>query len=220
MRLDLHNHTRYSLDSRVNPVDLVAHARRAGLDGIAVTDHNAVRGVGEAEAAAGTDFVVIPAIEVSTESGHVLGYGVREVVPRDLSVEETVDRIIALGGVPVAAHPYRFWSGLGEVAILGAPFVAYETHNSRTLRGANDRAGSLARSRKVGETGGSDSHFLDEIGRAVTVVDAGSLRVEDVLQRLGQGRTAAQGINRGAAATVRYVSKCVGEWILRGMRRI
>lgn len=220
MRLDLHNHTRYSPDSRVHPADLVAQAREARLDGIAVTDHNAVGGVRAAEEAAGADFAVIPAIEVSTESGHVLGYGLREVVPRDRSVEETVDRIIALGGVPVAAHPYRFWSGLGEDAIQDAPFVAYETQNSRTLRGANVRAGTLARSRKVGETGGSDSHFLDEVGRAVTVVDGGPLRVEDILQRLGQGRTAAQGIDRGASATVRYVSKSVGEWILRGMRRI
>jgi len=46
------------------------------------------------------------------------------------------------------------------------------------------------------------------------------LRLDDVLQLLSQGRTLAQGRNRGSAATVRYVSKAVGEWILRGMRRI
>ena len=220
MRLDLHNHTRFSPDSRVSPKDLVARARRAGLDGIAVTDHNAVEGIREAEVAAGRDFIVIPAIEVSARSGHVLGYGVRQVVPRDLSVGETVERIVALGGVPVAAHPYRFWSGLGEEAAVGAPFAAYETQNSRTLRRGNVRAGALARTRKVGQTGGSDSHFVDEVGRAVTVVDGGILRADEIVQVLGQGRTAAQGIDRGTSATVRYVSKCVGEWILRGMRRI
>jgi len=220
MILDLHNHTYHSPDSRVAPEELVTRGRRSGLGGIAISDHNSVGGIRAAESAAGKDFVVIPAIEVSTRSGHVLGYGVRQVVPRDLSVAETAERIVALGGVPVAAHPYRFWSGLGEKAVLEAPFPAWETLNGRTLRRANARAAATASARKVGETGGSDSHFLDEVARAVTVVEGGMLPLDDVLQALGQGRTAAQGMNRGAAATVRYVSKCVGEWILRGMRRI
>src|SRR5207249_11595331 len=100
------------------------------------------------------------------------------------------------------------------------PAPAYEPCNAPTLRLANTRAHALPRNRNLGETGGSDSPFLDEVAKAVTAVDAGALRVDDVLQLLSQGRTSAQGTNRGAAATVRYVSKAVGEWILRGMRRI
>ncbi|HKW42895.1 MAG TPA: PHP domain-containing protein [Thermoplasmata archaeon] len=220
MILDLHNHTRYSPDSRVAPSDLVATARRIGLGGIAITDHNSVGGIREAEEAAGRDFLVIPAVEVSTASGHVLAYGVREALPRDRSVAETVEAITALGGIAVAAHPYRFWSGLGETAIEGVPFLAYETCNGRTLRGGNIRARTLARSRKVGETGGSDSHFLDEIAKAVTAIDAGAIRVDDALQHLAQRKTRAQGVDRDAAATMRYVTKCVGQWMMRGMRRI
>jgi len=220
MHLDLHNHTQYSPDSRVLPAHLVARAKALRLAGVAVSDHNAVGGIPAAEAVAGPDFLVIPAIEVSTKSGHVLAYGVREVVPRDLTVTETVERIVALGGVAVAAHPFRFWSGLGETAVLGAPFAAYETVNARTLRGGNVRAQALARDRGMGQTGGSDSHFLDEVAHAVTVIGAGMLRADDVVQILGAGKTSAQGRNRGATATVRYVTKAVGEWIVRGMRRI
>src|SRR3989442_10304610 len=220
MLLDLHNHTQYSPDSRVPPGQLVAVAQRMGLAGIAITDHNAVGGIRVAEAAASDGFLVIPAIEVSTEAGHVLGYGIRDPVPRDLSVAETADRIVALGGVPVAAHPFRFWSGLGPAAVGQASFPAYETCNGRTLRRGNVRARALARERKLGETGGSDSHFLDEVAKAVTAVDAGALRVDDVLQLLAQGHTSAQGLDRGPAATARYVTKAVGEWMLRGMRRI
>lgn len=218
--LDLHNHTRYSPDSRVAPKDLVARARHSGLAGIAITDHNEVRGIREAEVAAGRDFLVIPGIEVSTRSGHVLAYGVRDIIPRDLSVGDTVHRIVALGGVAVAAHPYRFWSGLGSEALFEARFPAYETCNARTLRGGNARAEATARAQKAGETGGSDSHFLDEVARAVTVIDGGALRADDVVQALGQGRTTAGGTSRGVDATVRYVTKCVGQWIVRGMRRI
>lgn len=218
--LDLHNHTRYSPDSHVPPADLVALAQRIGLGGIAITDHNAVDGIREAREAAKGDFLVIPAIEVSTRSGHVLGYGVREVIPRDRSVRETVDRIVAAGGVAVAAHPYRFWSGLGEEGAAEASFPAYETCNGRTLRRGNERARARARTLKIGETGGSDSHFLHEVAKAVTAINVGALRLDDVLQMLGSRRTTAQGTDRGATATVRYVTKAVSEWMLRGMRRI
>ena len=220
MRLDLHNHTRYSPDSRVAPADLVRVAREAGLDGVAITDHNSVGGIREAEEAAGTEFIVIPGLEISTKSGHVLAYGVREVVPRDLGVAETVRRIEAIGGVAVAAHPYRFWSGLGEAALSEASFVAYETCNARTLRRGNERARALALARKAGQTGGSDSHFLDEVGRAITTLDSGIVRPEDVVELLEARKTLAEGRSRGASATVRYVTKAVGEWIFRGMRRI
>src|SRR2546428_2090580 len=109
MLLDLHNHTRYSPDSRVEPAALVELARKIRLAGIAITDHNSVGGIAAAEQAAGRDFLVIPAGGVSTASGHVLGDGIREIVPRGLFVLETAERLVALGGDPLAAHPFRFW---------------------------------------------------------------------------------------------------------------
>ena len=220
MLLDLHNHTRYSPDSRVSPAELVAVARRIGLGGLAITDHNAIAGVKVAQEAAEEGFLVLPGTEVSTAAGHVLAYGVDEVIPRDLSVAETFERITALGGVAVAAHPFRFWSGLGTEALGEARFPAYETSNARTLRRGNRRARDRAREAKVGETGGSDSHFLDEIARGVTAVDSRVRTPDDVIQLIGQGKTRAQGFDRGVGGTLRYVPKAVGEWIGRGMKRI
>src|SRR5207237_10559393 len=90
MRLDLHNHTQHSPDSRVSPADLVARARQVGLDGTAITDHNSVAGLREAEGAA-VDLTVIPGTEISTRPGHVKADGVRAPVRRDLSVLDTVE---------------------------------------------------------------------------------------------------------------------------------
>ncbi len=220
MRLDLHSHSRYSPDSRLDPVEIVKVAKSRGLDGIAITDHNAVRGAADAwEYGRGVGILVVRGTEVSTKEGHVLAYGVKETIPRDLSPRETVERIVALGGVPVAAHPYRFWSGLGEEATVSVPFAAYEVRNARTLRRGNARASALAAAKGIAGIGGSDAHFLEEIGRAVTIVDGVSTE-EEVLEALRKGRVRAEGVDRGAAATVRYVTKCVGQWIRRGMRRI
>lgn len=221
VRLDLHSHSRHSPDSRLDPVELVKRARSLGLDGIAVTDHNSLGGGRAAyEHARGMkDFLVLRGMEVSAVFGHVLAYGVREEVPRGLTTVETAERVIALGGVAVAAHPYRFWSGLGEPETVAAKFAAYEVQNARTLRRGNARAKALAARMGVGTTGGSDAHFLHEVGRAVTVVESASTE-DEVLDAIRRGRTRVEGRDRGAAATMRYVTKCVGEWILRGMKRI
>lgn len=77
-QMDLHIHTTFS-DGDMTPEEMVAEARKAGLAGIAITDHDEIEGVRAAQvAAAGTDFLVIPGVELSTSDGkndiHILGY--------------------------------------------------------------------------------------------------------------------------------------------------
>ncbi len=222
MRLDMHTHSMHSPDSRLDPRDIVRRARGLGLDGIALTDHNATEGAAKARdyAMEFPGFVVVRAVEVSTREGHVLGFGVSEAIPRDLPPGETVERIIAQGGVAVAAHPYRFWSGLGEKATLGTDFPLYEIQNARTSRRGNGKATELALEGGKGGTGGSDGHFLDEIGRAFTVFEERLRREDDILQALASRRTKVDGDSRGPRATMRYVPKSVIEWMGRGFRKI
>lgn len=79
MRADLHVHSIAS-DGTLTPEALVRRAIEAGLDVLALADHDSVEGVGEAlRAAEGTDLTVVPAVELSAASGdgrdiHVLGY--------------------------------------------------------------------------------------------------------------------------------------------------
>ncbi len=75
---DLHTHSRHS-DGRWRPAEVVAGAARAGLHGVALTDHDTTAGWSEARAAAaahGIEF--IPGVELSAEererSVHLLGY--------------------------------------------------------------------------------------------------------------------------------------------------
>jgi predicted metal-dependent phosphoesterase TrpH len=77
-RVDLHIHTTFS-DGDMTPEEMVADAQKAGLAGIAITDHDEVEGVRAArEAAAGSDFIIVPGVELSTSDGkndiHILGY--------------------------------------------------------------------------------------------------------------------------------------------------
>ncbi len=191
------------------------------LHGISVTDHNTLRGSRRAsELAKGDEMIVVRGVEISSVEGHILAYGLDDDVPQGLTARETVERIVDLGGLAVAAHPYRLWSGLKEKVIRESDFQAVEFPNARSVRGHNQRAEGLAHELGLPATGGSDAHRLADLGRALLLVPEGLESEEDVLSALhkGEGRTA--GSSRGPSRTLRYVAKAVGEWVLRGFRRI
>lgn len=78
MRFDLHTHSTVS-DGTESPAHVVAEAARAGLSGLALTDHDTFAGWDEARAAAlqhGVGF--IPGMEVTSQTGwasvHMLSY--------------------------------------------------------------------------------------------------------------------------------------------------
>ena len=110
VKVDLHVHTVYSPDSLITPEDLVYYAKKAGLNAVAVTDHNRVEGALKI-AKEITDLLIIPGIEVSSGNGHIVGLNVREVIPKHLAAEETVERIHAAGGIAIACHPYALLKG-------------------------------------------------------------------------------------------------------------
>jgi predicted metal-dependent phosphoesterase TrpH len=76
-RLDLHIHTTFS-DGDMTPEAVVAEAKRLGLAGVAITDHDEVAGVDAALQVAGDGFEVVSGVELSTSDGktdiHILGY--------------------------------------------------------------------------------------------------------------------------------------------------
>lgn len=113
MKIDLHLHTNAS-DGALDPAELVTRAAGAGLDLIAVSDHDTTAGVAPAVAAArDLDIRVIPAIEISASHGdrdiHILGYLVDPDAPviaehsaqararRDVRIREMIRRLDELG---------------------------------------------------------------------------------------------------------------------------
>jgi len=80
MLIDLHSHTTCS-DGRNPPAELVRLARAAGIDVLAVTDHDTTAGIREAVREGKRVGVrVVPGIEISsrlgTEDVHILGIGI------------------------------------------------------------------------------------------------------------------------------------------------
>lgn len=108
MVFDLHIHTRIgSGDSSIEYEDLVYWARQAGLDGICITEHgNKKTGVAE-QLSRKYDFLVLEGMEMGTELGDILIFGIDEL-PRSLYRFEDIRRFVTkAGGVMFIAHPFR-----------------------------------------------------------------------------------------------------------------
>jgi predicted metal-dependent phosphoesterase TrpH/predicted ATP-grasp superfamily ATP-dependent carboligase len=111
--LDLHTHSNYSHDGVSTPREIIAAALAAGLDGVAICDHNIFRAYDEAKALAPEGFVVIPGVEYSTDFGHVLAlfvsgiYNVKYGERGLCSLSELRAAADADGALLVAAHPFR-----------------------------------------------------------------------------------------------------------------
>lgn len=220
MRIDLHVHSNHSRDGTASPADIVRMCKRLGVGGVAITDHNAVAGVAEAQAVGRAEGVlVVPGTEVSSTEGHVLAYGVREVVPRGLSASETVDRIRSVGGVAVAAHPVRFPSGMGLEVAAGVGFDAIEVLNGGSSRRANRSAARLAERLGRPVTAGSDAHRLAEVGRSCTVID-GAFTEDQVLDAIRKGSTRVDGRSRTVVEGAVYSVETLVGWISGGMGRL
>lgn len=199
LSVELHAHSALSHDGR-DPVDLLLEqASAVDLDAIAITDHDEIDASLEAaELAPEYGLIGIPAIEISSAAGHVLGIGVNERVPAGLPYGETIARIHELGGIAVIPHPFQSSRhGVGAKVPRDdlARADAIEIYNSRLLTGrANRKAERFARSRGLPMTAGSDAHVGEMVGQAVTRVGTrGERSVGAILQGIREGRTTVDG---------------------------
>jgi predicted metal-dependent phosphoesterase TrpH len=171
LKIDLHVHTIYSSDSSITPKQLVFYAKKRGLDGVAVTDHDKLDS--SLKICRETDFLVLPGMEISSADGHIVALNVHENIPKGLRSEETVTRIHEAGGIAIACHPITLFKGsLGKH--VTSDFDAIEVINSSAFpfRYSRKRSEEIASRLGIARVAGTDAHFAPEIGYAFTLIDA------------------------------------------------
>ncbi len=195
MILDPHIHSVYSGDATQTPTEIVKRAREIGLDAIAVADHNTMKGsqIAIEEAKDISDFLVIPAMEVSTNKGHIVALGITQEVEKGHSPERTIEEIRSQGGIAIVPHPFvRYREGLCDY-VKDLDIDAIETLNSRYIFGySNWRAKNLAIKKEIPQIGASDAHFLGSIGSCVTELEA-DFSTDSVIKAILSGKTNVYG---------------------------
>ncbi|RJQ77938.1 MAG: PHP domain-containing protein [Desulfobacteraceae bacterium] len=174
-RIDLHIHTTLGGDSAIRPAEVVAQARRMGLDGVCITEHHAYDLSRPFEGiAARENFPIFRGLEYRAAEGHLLIYGVRagksDFLP-GLPMQTVLDWVNQRGGVAIPAHPYQnglIGCALGDRVLALQGLVALETLNGSVSADDNRYAHEAAGRLGVKGIGGSDAHGIQALGRAYT----------------------------------------------------
>jgi predicted metal-dependent phosphoesterase TrpH len=186
--VDMHFHTQYSLDASSRIPAVIKKAKRKGI-GLAITDHNAIKGV-QAAFKEKKDVLIIPGIEVTCRNGnHVLVYfyskgdleefftkklkpSMKNPFSTTLSPKALFDAAEDYSSVLCAPHPYApgpfsvMKTGMSEGLQKRLDLV--EGLNSFNFRKFNLAAVYWASRIGKSMTGGSDGHSTFELGKALT----------------------------------------------------
>lgn len=201
---DPHCHTTAS-DGMVSPAELVTAARTAGIDLIAITDHDTMANADEVSERGGeAGLAVVKGMEVTTAwpaQTHVLGWFLESPVRSGRPLADTVAAIHDQGGLAVIPHPFMptFFAScqpgmlrrlLEEHAVDAIELVhtAPITAGRRTLL---QRCYAEYGARLGAAVGGSDSHFGEhDLGIAITRFDGSS--AEDFRRAVAARATGAE----------------------------
>ena len=196
--------------------------RKKGLQGMALTDHNIFHEPIKMKKEAFKDFLVIPGVEISTADGHLLALNVTEPIQRHLSIEETVERVIDVGGEPIVPHLFRLLSGikLEKLKAVHHRIAAIEVFNGCSTPNTNLKTAKIARRLNLGGTGGSDSHDPTYAGYAYTVVDTTDLRVDTILSEIHTKKTWGEGRTMPLTYRRDRMVLSIRQYVQKGFKRI
>lgn len=174
----MHIHTNFSKCSSLKPEKILEVAKKEGFDGVAITDHDSIKGALQAKKLnKDKNFEVIVGEEVSTDMGHVLVYYIKKEI-KPGKVEQVIKEARKQKAICVLAHPYNLVQDQLKKLMFDTKrksltkefehkiklFDAIEGFNSRCyLKKENKLAQKLAKKYKKPMTAGSDAHFKNEI---------------------------------------------------------
>ena len=188
-------------DGALSPWMLRNEAARAGLDVIAVTNHNqTVTGrLADRVSQAADGPLLIPGEEITNPQYHMIAVGIeRTVLGAQVSAADAISDVHAQGGVAIAAHPSRRFHGYDDdsvVAVLdGAEAMHSDVHRDRAFR--SDLEAFFTRARRVNPDiaaiGSSDFHVMPPLmGRCRTYLFVRERTQAGVLDAIRSGRTLA-----------------------------
>jgi predicted metal-dependent phosphoesterase TrpH len=203
--IDLHAHSYpKSDDSFMSVDDLIDGAKKLGLDGVCLTDHDSFWSMDEVRLLSKRhSFLVLPGVELNTDAGHILVFGLERYVfglHKPAFVRKLVDR---QKGVMIAAHPYRrrFLEEPGREPEARAEMLeraardrffqccdAIEGINGRGTILENQFSQDLKDQLGIKSTAGSDAHRLEQLGTAATRFQKKIAGLADLIEEIQAGR--------------------------------
>jgi len=177
MVIDLHVHTFPASPCSSVPVgELIAEAKKIGLDAICLTEHNHVWDPKKVAALSQEhNFLVLRGNEITTDQGDMIVFGLEKEIRGIVKLDELREEVLRAGGFMIVAHPFRGFLtfGVGKLGLtpekamerpLFKSVDAVEVLNSKVTKKENDFAARVAAGLHLPATGGSDAHEASAVG--------------------------------------------------------
>ncbi|MDD1660702.1 MAG: PHP domain-containing protein [Methanomicrobiales archaeon] len=221
LHVDLHVHSNHSPDSVIPLGSLVRCWERHRILPV-VCDHDTLSGsLALIRALRGirADVPEIPAMEITTGEGEIIGLFLTDEIPPGLSAAETLDRIRGQGALSLVPHPFcTYRSRVLRHALrdtLSGRIDIIEGYNGRNLADADNQAAlEYARERGLPVSAGSDAHTPMELGRTYMALEPFASPPE-FLAALRSARIHFRRMHRGIHMVTRAVKMVRG----RGRKR-
>lgn len=189
-----------SSDSSLVPEAAIQEAKRIGLDGICFTEHNKVWGFEDIQKLSSKwNFPILRGVEVDTVEGHVLVFGLYRDFAGVIRVNELRQWVDEVGGMMIAAHPFKGFRVFGFSELKLSPeqaskrpifhsVDAIEAFNGKSNERENNLAQEVGVRLGLKLAGGSDAHTVREVGRCVTVFENAISSEVELVAELKAGR--------------------------------
>jgi predicted metal-dependent phosphoesterase TrpH len=200
MVIDLHVHTSPASPCSSATVDeIIQEAKRIGLDGICLTDHNHVWDPGEVvDLGRKYNFLILRGNEITTDQGDVVVFGLEKDIKGIVKLEDLREEVSKAKGFIIVVHPFRGFLtfGIGKLGLtpekamerpLFSLVDAVEVMNSKVTEKENSFAAKVAEGLSLPATGGSDAHEVSEVGIFATRFSQVVTDEKDLIDALRDG---------------------------------
>ena len=212
MIIDMHVHTKLSGDSSATVEKycraIQKYRQYRTFDGFVLTEHSIYdRQSSYQEIGEKYHILVLQGVEVDTNLGHLLVYGVTDTFLRRIDIsrkslnsEKVIKTINDCGGIAIPAHPFRS-SKYGEALLkndIGVKEISViEELNGSNYSEENKRATALVERSGMKGVGGSDAHYANRIWflNNATEFDNPIYAIEDLVKELRHGHFRAVAID-------------------------
>ena len=199
MLIDLHCHTKYSGDNRLEPVELIRTARARRLDAVCITEHDSFCASEPVEKTAEREgFLIFRGAEINTDKGHILTFGLRDDSWKNKNdgyysrINDIRPKVEACGGILVPAHPFRMvGAASASTGLFDMDYIAaLEVLNGENTAHENKMATDAWAQLDIPGIGGSDCHFTSMVGAFATRFENNVSTIAELIREIIAGRVA------------------------------
>lgn len=198
--VDLHIHTfPASQCSSSSADDMLQEAKRIGLNGVCITDHNYVWTPSDIQSLSEKHGIpVFRGNEITTDQGDMLVFGMHKDVQGIVKLQDLKQMVDEAEGFIIAAHPFRGFLifntneiGLTVEKAMQRPALkmvhALEALNGKVTERENAFAGKVVTGLGMPATGGSDAHDVQGVGKYATCFEKPIANEKELVAALKSG---------------------------------